>query len=164
MRVDVDRRRAPAIAGSAVAFVVTVTNTTDLIGGYTARVLGLDPTWVQTEPERLSLFPGATDTITITVTTPPGLRAGDRRFAVQVRELTPPTRTTVVDLDLEIAAAPLVQMDLDPRTVTAGKRGSFGLLVDNVGNTQVSGALCGQDDQEKIRYRFTPPILDLAPG
>lgn len=164
MRVDVDRRRAPAIAGSAVAFVVTVTNTTDLIGGYTARVLGLDPTWVQTEPERLSLFPGATDTITITVTTPPGLRAGDRRFAVQVRELTPPTRTTVVDLDLEIAAAPLVEMDLDPRTVTAGKRGSFGLLVDNVGNTQVSGALCGQDDQEKIRYRFTPPLLDLAPG
>ena len=55
----------------------------------------------------------------------PGLRAGDRRFAVQVRELTPPTRTTVVDLDLEIAAAPLVQMDLDPRTVTAGKRGAF---------------------------------------
>ncbi|MBV9098768.1 MAG: carboxypeptidase regulatory-like domain-containing protein [Frankiaceae bacterium] len=164
MRVEVDRRRAPAIAGSAVTFAITVTNTTELIGGYTARVLGLDPTWVQAEPDRLSLFPGATDTITITVTTPPGLRAGDRRFAVQVRELTPPTRTTVVDLDLEIAAAPMVQMDMDPRTVTAGKRGSFGLLVDNVGNTQLSGALSGHDDQEKIRYRFTPPILDLAPG
>lgn len=164
MRVEVDRRRAPAIAGSAVTFVVTVTNTTELIGGYTARVLGLDPTWVETVPDRLSLFPGASDTITITVTTPPGLRAGDRRFAVQVRELTPPTRTTVVDLDLEIAAAPMVAMDLDPRTVTAGKRGSFGLLVDNVGNTPLSGALSGHDDQEKIRYRFTPPILDLAPG
>lgn len=164
MRVEVDRRRAPAIAGSAVTFVVSVTNTTELIGGYTARVLGLDPMWVQTEPERLSLFPGATDTITVTVTTPPGLRAGDRRFAVQVRELTPPTRTTVIDLDLEIAPAPMVQMDLDPRTVTAGKRGSFGLLVDNVGNTQVVGALLGHDDQEKIRYRFTPPTLDLAPG
>jgi 5-hydroxyisourate hydrolase-like protein (transthyretin family) len=164
MRVDVDRRRAPAMAGSPVKFVLTVTNTTDLIGGYTARVLGLDPTWVQAEPDRLSLFPGATDTITITVTTPPGLRAGDRRFAVQVRELTPPTRTTVVDLDLEIAAAPMVQMDMDPRTVTAGKRGSFGLLVDNVGNTQLSGALSGHDDQEKIRYRFLPATLDLAPG
>jgi hypothetical protein len=164
MRVEVNRRRAPATAGSAVTFVVTVTNTTDLIGGYTARVLGLDPMWVQTEPERLSLFPGASDTITITVTTPAGLRAGDRRFAVQLRELTPPTRTTVLDLDLEIAAAPQVEMDLDPRTVTAGKRGSFGLLIDNVGNTQVAGALSGHDDQEKIRYRFTPPILDLAPG
>jgi 5-hydroxyisourate hydrolase-like protein (transthyretin family) len=164
MRVEVDRRRAPAIAGSAVTFAVTVTNTTELIGGYTARVLGLDPTWVQTVPERLSLFPGASDTITVTVTTPPGLRAGDRRFAVQVRELTPPTRTTVVDLDLEIAAAPLVEMDLDPRTVTAGKRGAFGLLIDNVGNTQLSGALFGHDEQEKIRYRFTPAILDLAPG
>ncbi|MDQ1685445.1 MAG: hypothetical protein QOC82_2182 [Frankiaceae bacterium] len=164
MRVEVDRRRAPATAGSPVKFVVTVTNTTDLIGGYTARILGLDPTWVQTEPERLSLFPGASDIITITVTTPPGLRAGDRRFAVQLRELTPPTRTTVVDLDLEIAAAPMVQMDLDPRTVTAGKRGSFGLLVDNVGNTQVAGALLGHDDQEKVRYRFTPATLDLAPG
>lgn len=164
MRVEVDRRRAPATAGSPVVFTVTVTNTTDLIGGYTARVLGLDPTWVQTEPERLSLFPGATDIITITVTTPPGLRAGDRRFAVQVRELTPPTRTTVLDLDLEIAAVPMVEMDMDPRTVTAGKRGSFGLLVDNVGNTQLAGALVGHDDQEKIRYRFTPQTLDLAPG
>jgi len=164
MRVDVDRRRAPATAGAPVVFTLTITNTTDLIGGYTARVLGLDPTWVQTEPERLSLFPGATDIITITVTTPAGLRAGDRRFAVQVRELTPPTRTTVVDLDLEIAAAPMVELDLDPRTVTAGKRGTFGLLVDNVGNTQVAGALIGHDDQEKIRYRFTPPTLDLAPG
>jgi hypothetical protein len=164
MRVEVDRRRAPASAGSPVSFVVTVTNTTDLIGGYTARVLGLDPSWVQTEPERLSLFPGASDIITVTVTTPAGLRAGDRHFAVQLRELTPPTRTTVLDLDLEIAAAPLVQMDLDPRTVTAGKRGSFGLLIDNVGNTQLTGALLGHDDQEKIRYRFTPAMLDLAPG
>jgi len=164
MRVEVDRRRAPATAGSPVVFTVTVTNTTDLIGGYTARVLGLDPTWVQTEPERLSLFPGATDIITITVTTPAGLRAGDRRFAVQVRELTPPTRTTVLDLDLEIAAAPMVEMDMDPRTVTAGKRGSFGLLIDNIGNTQLAGVLVGHDDQEKIRYRFTPQTLDLAPG
>ena len=147
MRVEVDRRRAPATAGSPVVFTVTVTNTTDLIGGYTARVLGLDPTWVQTEPERLSLFPGATDIITITVTTPAGLRAGDRRFAVQVRELTPPTRTTVLDLDLEIAAAPMVEMDMDPRTVTAGKRGSFGLLIDNIGNTQLAGVLVGHDDQ-----------------
>jgi hypothetical protein len=164
MHVEVSPRRAPAAAGATVTFVVTVTNTTDLIGGYTARVLGLDPAWVETQPERLSLFPGATETITITVTTPAGLRAGDRRFAVQVRELTPPTRTTVVDLDLAIAPAPSVELDLDPRSVTAGRRGSFGLLVDNVGNTAISGPLSGHDDQEKIRYRFIPTSLDLAPG
>ena len=65
-------------------------NTGTLIGGYHLRVLGADPSWVSLETENLSLFPDTSQTISAAVRIPPGVAAGERRMAVQVRELTPP--------------------------------------------------------------------------
>ena len=164
MRADVSPRRATVSGRSALSFTVTVTNTSEVIGGYRIRVLGLDPSWVETDQPQLSLFPGTTGVVTVVVKPPAMLPAGEQRFAVQVRELTPPHDSAIVDVDLEVPAAPTVRVRTDPVTVTAGRTGNFGVLVENDGNTRVLGRLVGEDDEAKIRYRFVPPMVDLPPG
>jgi len=164
MRVDVAPRRAAAPPGEPVIFSVTVTNTGEVISGHRVRVLGLDRRWVRIDKEQFSLFPGATGAALVTLTMPPGVPAGARRIAVQVREVTPPHSTSVVEIDLDVPAARAVDMRLDPVAVTGGRGATFGLVVENVGNTPVAGALGGLDPEEKVRFRFSPPHVDLGPG
>ena len=90
MRVDVTRRQYDVVAGQPLVITLQITNTSEVIGGYTVRVLGADPGWVAMEVDQISLFPDEQRVVPIMLTAPQGLPAGARRVAVQVRELTPP--------------------------------------------------------------------------
>jgi hypothetical protein len=164
MRVEITPRQATVKPGSPLPITVTITNTGQVIGGYAIRVLGADPGWVQLPADRLSLFPGTSQPVTLLVTVPEGIAAGDRRIAVQVRELTEPNAHAVEEIDLQVPAAPSVQLRLDPVTSYGGRHASFGAVVENKGNTPMSGRLGGSDAEDKIRFSFTPEVIQLAPG
>jgi hypothetical protein len=164
MRVAVTPDRATVAPGSPVVLTVTVTNTGDVISGHQVRVLGVDPRWVELTEDRLSLFPGATGVAVLTLTLPPGLLAGTRRLSVQVRELTGEGRAEVVDVDLELPPVRAVETRMEPASVTAGKRASFAMVVQNTGNIALAADLAGSDEEEKVRFRFTPERVELAPG
>ena len=164
MRVDVSPRSCLVEPARPVPITVTITNTGDLIGGYTVRVLGADPSWVRLDTERLSLFPGTSQTVLVQLIVPEGLAAGERRIAVQVRELTPPNAIAVEEVELQVPAAPAVHLQLDPVTCYGGRRASFGAVIENRGNTVLTGRLGGTDAEEKIRFAFAPEAICLAPG
>jgi 5-hydroxyisourate hydrolase-like protein (transthyretin family) len=166
MILDVIPRRLEATPGQPQELTVTVTNTTDVIGGYTVRVLGADPGWVHSDLEtgRFSLFPDEARSLTIQVTVPHGIPAGERRMAIQLRELTGPEESRIEEIVLVVPDDPAVSLRTDPVAVTAGRTGRFSVIVDNTGNTTVSGELAGTDPEGKVRFRFDPPTLSLAPG
>ena len=164
MRVDIAPRGSVIEPGRTLPITVLVTNTGELIGGYTLRVLGADPSWVRLETDQLSLFPGASQTVIVNVTIPDGIAAGDRRIAIQVRELTQPYANAVEEIELHVPAAPAVHLQLDPVTVYGGRRASFGAVIQNKGNTTVSGRLAGADAEDKLRFGFAPEAIALAPG
>ena len=164
MRVDVGPRSSQAKPGRPLPITVTITNTGELIGGYTLRVLGADPSWVRLERERLSLFPGSSQTVLVHLTIPEGVAAGDRRIAIQVRELTPPNAIAVEEVEVQVPAAPAVHLQLDPVTSYGGRRASFGAVIENQGNTVVTGRLGGADAEAKLRFGFAPQAICLAPG
>lgn len=164
MRVDVEPRSSLIQPGRALPITVTITNTGDLIGGYTVRVLGADPSWVRLDTERLSLFPGTSQTVLVQLIIPDGLAAGERRISVQVRELTPPNAIAVEEVELQVPAAPSVQLQLDPVTAYGGRHASFGAVIENRGNTVLTGRLGGADAEEKLRFGFAPEAICLAPG
>ncbi len=164
MRVDVSPRSSVLQPGRTLSITVLVTNTGDLIGGYTLRVLGADPSWVQVDADQLSLFPGTSQTVLVNVTIPEGIAAGDRRIAIQVRELTPPHANAVEEVELHVPPAPAVHLQLDPVTVYGGRRASFGAVIENKGNTTLTGRLAGGDAEDKIRFGFAPEAIRLAPG
>ena len=164
MRVFLTPDRVELGEGNTVEIHVTVHNTGSLIGGYHLRVLGADPSWVTLETENLSLFPDTAETVRAVVRIPPGVAAGERRMAVQVRELTPPQAIAIQEIELVVPAVEAVLASLTPMTVVAGRTGTFGVVLENTGNTPVTAELAGIDGEDVMRFEFEPPVLTLAPG
>lgn len=164
MRLDIAPRRLAAPDGDPVALAVEISNTSDVISGYTVRVLGADPSWVRVDEPQPRLFPGESTTVGILLSPPDSLPAGERRIAVQVRELTGAQRTSVEDVVLEVPQRRDLAVTLDPTTVHAGRRGTYGVFLENRGNTTVAGRVVGTDPERRITFRFDPPGFALAPG
>lgn len=164
MRLDIAPRRLPTPAGEPVALAVEISNTGDLISGYTVRVLGADPAWVQVDEPQPRLFPGESTTVGVLLSPPDSLPAGERRIAIQVRELSGSQRTSVEEVVLEVPERRELAVTLDPTTVHAGRRGTYGVFLENRGNTTVAGRVVGTDPERRITFRFDPPRFDLAPG
>src|SRR3954470_5776697 len=102
MRIEVIPRRASIVPGQPVVLTVEVFNTSNIISGYRVRVLGVDSQWVSMDGADLSLFPETRGMTVVSITLPAGIPAGVRRLTVEIRELTPPARTQVVDVDLVV--------------------------------------------------------------
>ena len=68
---------AEVAVGHVAALQLNIGNLSSVIDGYSVRVFGLDLEWVIMEPARLSLFPGDSSTITISVHIPENFPAGD---------------------------------------------------------------------------------------
>jgi hypothetical protein len=164
VRVEVTPHEAEIHPGLPVTFRITIVNTSTIIGGYTVRLLGADPSWVELDEDRISLFPDESITVTATVTAPRGLAAGVRRIAVHVRELTPPHGNTIDEIDLRVPEASAVDVRLDPIIVTAGKKATYSVLVENTGNTMLRSRPAGEDPEGKVTFRFVPDMLRLGPG
>ncbi|HEY2044905.1 MAG TPA: carboxypeptidase regulatory-like domain-containing protein [Jatrophihabitans sp.] len=164
MRVEVTPRQANVVPGIPLSIAITITNTNTVIGGYAVRMLGADPGWIELQADQISLFPDESRTITATITAPSGIPAGARRIAIQVRELTPPEASSITELDLTVPAARSLQLRLDPLAITAGRAANFSLVVENTGNTSITGYLSGDDPEGKVRFRFEPERVSLTPG
>lgn len=164
MRLDLAPRHVAAVVGSPTSVVVTLTNTEELISGYLLRCLGVDPAWVRMDEPEPTLFPGETTAVTITLDLPPEVPAGERRIAVQVRELTGQQRTTVEELVVDIPGVPQVDVRLEPSIVTGGRSAVYAVTVENNGNTTVDGAVAGTDPEQAITFVLEPPEFHLSPG
>ncbi|MEO9139102.1 MAG: carboxypeptidase regulatory-like domain-containing protein [Jatrophihabitans sp.] len=164
MRVLVTPQQTAVTPGQAQPIAITITNTSTVIGGYSVRLLGADPGWVNFDADQISLFPDETRTVIANVTAPRGIPAGDRRIAVQVRELTPPEASSITEVTLVVPATKSVQVRADPLAVTAGKRASFNLIVENTGNTVIAAELAGDDAEGQVQFLFDPERVVLAPG
>ncbi|QDB79135.1 hypothetical protein FE251_06940 [Georgenia wutianyii] len=162
VRVELEPRRLTAGTGEPV--IVTVTNTGDVIGGYAVRVLGADPAWVRLSDPEPRLFPGESTTVALELRLPPGLPAGERRLAVQVREVTGEQAIAIEELVVDVAGAPRLGVRLEPGTVTGGRRAAYGVVVENTGNTLVDAAIVGTDPEHRLDFHLEPSRLRLAPG
>ena len=136
MRVFVTPDRVELGDDNAVEVLVTVHNTGTLIGGYHLRVLGADPSWVTLETENLSLFPDASETVTGAGADP----AGRRRRRTPDGRPGPGTDPAAGDLDRRDRADGARRprrcgCTLTPMTVIGGRSGTFGVVLENTGNT-----------------------------
>ena len=71
--------------GESCTLAVRITNPTSLIDAYQVSIFGLDPNWVSTSPNRLSLFPGEAGDVEVTISLPVAFPAGHRQLSVHIR-------------------------------------------------------------------------------
>jgi hypothetical protein len=163
MRVEVNPKTALAEPGSAPTVTLSVFNTTSVIDGVSARVLGLDPSWCTFEPPMLALFPDTSGEIELTLAVPADFPAGVHHLSIEVTSVHEDA-PTIVRLELEVATVVLPELHIEPVRLT-GRRNAIGKLVmENAGNGTIRVALMGSDADRTLRFGLEPAVVDIPPG
>jgi hypothetical protein len=143
---------------------VAVTNSSSVIDAYRVQVYGLDPSWVRVSPERLSLFPGETANVSIDLDLPADYPASHRMLTVNVVSDDDPGNFALSQVELVVTPLTKTSLQLDPVMVTAGKRATFGMVVNNVGNAAVVASAYAVDPEDLAEFTFEPAEVVVAPG
>jgi len=152
--------------GAVATTTLTVRNDSDIVEAYSLEVVGECAAWSTVEPARVSLYPGTSETVTITLSPPrsPEIRAGERPFAVRVLPTEHPESVKVPEGLVRIEAFHELQTELVPRRRRGWLRGRYRLAVRNQGNTPVQVEFTPGQPGEELGFAFTPERPKLEPG
>lgn len=163
LRVAMERRRLSADPGSTVTFTLDVTNTSAVIDGVSARVLGVDAERVSSRPQVLSLFPDSAGEMTLSIELPETYPAGTHPLTVALDSHTS-GMTELVDIELTVSPLPRVQVRPRPSVVRTGRRAHFALDVGNRGNVPLDVALTGADADRSLKLKFSRTSVTVPAG
>ncbi|WP_234330280.1 COG1470 family protein [Streptomyces acidiscabies] len=152
--------------GSVATTTLTVRNDGDIVEAYSLEVVGDCAAWSAVEPARVSLYPGTSETVTITLSPPrsPEIRAGERPFAVRVLPAEHPEAVRVPEGIVRIEEFHELETELVPRRRRGWLRGRYRLAVRNQGNTPVQVEFTPGQAGEDLGFAFTPERPKLEPG
>jgi PASTA domain len=151
--------------GATGRLSVRVVNRSQVVDQFVVVVLGLDER-ITPEPQRLGLFPEQEGTAAFDIAVPAEKAppAGPRVIAVRVTSQDDPRLSRVEEVTLTIGAAPAASLKVQPTRIRGGFSGRFAVQVSNDGNVPVQVALRGEDDADEVRFEFSPPLVEVAPG
>jgi hypothetical protein len=164
MRAATATRVLDADPGSTTSVVVDVVNTGDVIDGVSARVIGLPDECVTAAPAMLPLFPSSSGQIALSVKVPPTHPAGRHALTVELVSHGAHGPSQYLDVDLDVAARPSLQVAPTPKLVRARRGARFVLEVRNDGNLPIDVELHAVDVDRSVKATFAPQTLRIEPG
>jgi protocatechuate 3,4-dioxygenase beta subunit len=164
MRAQLAARRYDVTPGTPLEVALEVFNPDAYIDGVAARVIGLDPAWVECNPWQLSLFPETGGQLGVRIAIPAAFPAGEHIVGLEVYSIVEPTQREMFDLILDVTEETAGELAVTPADVTAGKRGRFEVIGANTGNVALQLALSGSDPEGATVHTFDPPLLVVPPG
>lgn len=171
MRVQVEPRRLEVVPGEPVALQLQIYNSRNIIDAYSVTLLGLDTpdaggpgVSVVTEPRSLSLFPETEGTLTVLFTLPTGFPAGSRTIGVAAVSTTDAAVSVVEDIELVVAPVQDLSIEVQPQSVTGGRRALLGITVENRGNVPVELTLQVSDTERLLSFALEHPRLVAPPA
>ena len=164
MRVRSDTQRLDLAPGGRAEVHLDVVNTSGVIDGVSARVIGLDTGHVSANPPLLPLFPNSEGRLTLTLGVPATFPAGRHPVTVELASRTESAPPQHVDLDLLVASRPAADLRVRPGVLRAGRRGRFRVQLTNTGNVPVELALSAADAERSLGCDFAPRTLRAEAG
>jgi hypothetical protein len=167
MSVSLGLAEAPVVVpGESVDIPVTVRNSGDIVEAYDLDVVGVPATWATFDPPRVSLYPGTSQTVTLTIRPPRSseVRAGELPYGVRVVPSEAPQAATVEEGVLTIAPFSEVAAELRPQVRRARLRARYRLDGRNGGNVEETLTLTAVDGSEQLRFTPRPRTTTLAAG
>lgn len=153
-----------AVPGETVTVSLDVVNTTGVIDGIVAGVLGFPDEAVHASPALLPVFPESRGQVVLNLTIPTSYPAGRHPVTVELRSQGAGLPSTYVDLIVEVAAAPAFKVLSRPRIVRTKRGGRFVVEVVNQGNVPLDVELSAVDPERKVRTGLTPKTLRAPAG
>src|SRR5665213_2952296 len=146
--------------------VLTVTNSGEIVDQYNLSLSGLQEDWYTLIPPSVSLFPGASARVELTLSPPAGKagRAGDYPFSVTATSSSDPSASTSEDAELRITAEGKPGMEVRPLRAE-GRNASFRVTWKNPSNSPVNIELAARDAEDGLRT-FINPVgsVPVPPG
>ncbi|MFB7178112.1 hydrolytic protein [Streptomyces sp. NPDC056257] len=152
--------------GGTASTSLTVRNDSDIVEAYRLEVVGDCAAWATVEPERVSLYPGTSETVTIRLAPPrsPQVRAGDVPLAVRVLPTEHPEAVRVPETTVHVEEFREVRAESAPKRRRGWLRGRYRLAVRNEGNCPVQLGFTPAQPGEELKFAFTPATQKLEPG
>ncbi|MCD9898989.1 hydrolytic protein [Streptomyces sp. MT29] len=152
--------------GGTATTTLTVRNDGDIVEAYTLEVVGDCAAWSTVEPARVSLYPGTSETVTLTFAPPRSheVKAGETPLAVRVLPAEHPESVVVPEGTVTVEPFHELRTELEPRRRRGWLGARFRTAVQNKGNTPVDVAFTGKQAGEELRLGFTPGQKRLEPG
>ena len=143
--------------GGSRRILLTVTNSSEIVDQYKLSLSGLDEDWYTLVPPSVSLFPGASGRVELTLSPPVGRagRAGNYPFSVQATSSSDPHLSTSGDSVLRITALGKAGMEVRPLRAS-GRRASFRVIWKNPSNGLVNIELATRDAEDGLRMFINP--------
>ncbi len=152
--------------GGTASTTLTVRNDSDIVEAYSLEVVGDCAPWSTVEPERVSLYPGTSETVTIRLDPPRSfeVRAGDVPLGVRVLPAEHPESVTVPETTVHVEEFYELRAELLPRRRRGWLRGRYRAAVRNEGNAPAQVSFTPEQAGDELRFGFTPAELKLVPG
>lgn len=153
-------------AGGSAACELTVRNAGRVVDEFSFEVRGDAASWIAVEPPRLSLFPGAEETVQVRFQPPRSSHtsAGETPFAVIVVSKEDPEAKSVEEGTIEVAPFFDAFAELVPRTSHGRFASKHQLAIDNRGNAKMHAQLEAYDLDELLRLKVEPIEIVADPG
>ncbi|OEJ32444.1 hydrolytic protein [Streptomyces subrutilus] len=152
--------------GGTASTTLTVRNDSDIVEAYRLEVVGDCAAWTTVAPERVSLYPGTSETVTIRLEPPRSsqVRAGDVPLAVRVLPTEQPESVRVPETTVHIEEFRELRAESAPKRRRGWLRGRYRLAVRNEGNAPVRLGFTPAQPGEELKFDFRPAALALEPG
>jgi hypothetical protein len=152
--------------GDIATTSLTVRNGSDIVEAYDLKVVGDCAAWTTVEPERVSLYPGTSETVTLRLAPPrsPEIRSGEIPLGVRVLPNEQPESVKVLETVVHVGEFHELKTELAPRRRRGWLRGRYLLAVRNQGNTPVRVRFTPGQAGEELGFTFAPAEPKLEPG
>ncbi|HEY7268323.1 MAG TPA: hypothetical protein VH951_00720 [Dehalococcoidia bacterium] len=152
-------------AGEApVVLDVTLTNGSQVVDQYDITVTGGQPDWYDVSPARVSLFPGESTTVKLSLHPPRRQDVVAGRYPLQVKATSrdDASITTVGGLNMTINPSGGFRLEL-PKARDEGRSGTYRLKVSNLSDAALDISLGAADPETALTFFFTAVQLQLNP-
>ncbi|MFD5915394.1 hydrolytic protein [Kitasatospora sp. NPDC058201] len=152
--------------GGTATTSLTVRNDGDIVEAYRLEVVGDCAAWTTVEPDRVSLYPGTSETVTIRLAPPrsPRVRAGEVPLAVRVLPTEHPEAVKVPETTVRVDGFRQLRAESAPKRRRGWLRGRYRLAVHNEGNRPVQVGFTPAQPGEDLKFDVRPAAPKLEPG
>ena len=144
--VTLPSNKIEIIPGKKSEIKAIIKNTSDITESYSIVVDGVDPRWYTLSAASVSLSPGDTSELTLTIQ-PPLISSGEaERYTanLKVTSTRDSSITTTVSIEMPVGSLLDFDLQLTPKKQT-GRKGSFTITITNKGDRPTTYAIEGKD-------------------
>ncbi|MDB5082707.1 MAG: hypothetical protein JWP00_4631, partial [Chloroflexi bacterium] len=160
--------------------ILSVNNLSQIIDFYTISIeplispetMGLYPGWVEFSQPTFSLRPAASSgagesvqTITVKVTIPPQVYAGNYAGKILITARSGPENSAEIPFNIVISQVDAQTLEIIPLDQSSRKSTEvYRVVISNQGNAPHIYSVYAEDPKDDLRFIITPPEVPLRPG